>query len=517
LSGRYVDASLDSWSSYAVSASTNPFQIASHLTWNANGSLAQVTSTDTNDSTKNQNCSYTADDLGRIASVNCGSSTWAQSFSYDPFGNINKSGSITYSAAYNSATNQVSSGPPAGYDANGNQLSSTGLSSISWNANGQAVSVSSQSNGPYGGTYDALGRLVEVSLPGGGAQQFVYGPSGTKIAVVASGNLVKGTVPLPGGATAIYSGTSGMPYIRHTDWLGSSRLASTWNHGVYAKESYAPFGEVYNEAGTSDRSFTGQDQDVVSGAPATGIYEFMFRKYDPAAGRWLSPDPAGWDAVSPDTPQSLNRYAYTMNNPLSSVDLNGLYPIPCPSPTGTTLGGDSGAGGNGDVLVIDVCDNGIPVGAMPGCDPSSNGICGQIYSQLPDWAQTAINYVQSATDLVTGNFDYSGLAKSIKSCVGGVGLPTMASDLNPLAGSGEGLVGLVGVAQSLLDARSQSLAEATGAWSASRGLIVPLRSSVARAGMSTAETVGRYSGAVSIAMLYGSIAHAYYNEATQCN
>jgi RHS repeat-associated protein len=96
-----------------------------------------------------------------------------------------------------------------------------------------------------------------------------------------------------------------MPYIRHTDWLGSSRLASTWTHGVYTKESYAPFGEVYNEAGTADRSFTGQDQDVVSGAAATGFYEFMFRKYDPAAGRWLSPDPTRWGATSQGDPQSL--------------------------------------------------------------------------------------------------------------------------------------------------------------------------------------------------------------------
>jgi hypothetical protein len=69
-----------------------------------------------------------------------------------------------------------------------------------------------------------------------------------KIAVVRGGALIKGTVPLPGGATAIYSGSSGMPYIRHLDWLGSSRLATTWTHGVYSKESYAPFGETYKQS-----------------------------------------------------------------------------------------------------------------------------------------------------------------------------------------------------------------------------------------------------------------------------
>jgi RHS repeat-associated protein len=112
---------------------------------------------------------------------------------------------------------------------------------------------------------------------------------------------------------------NGLNYLRHTDWLGSSRLATTWAHGVYSKESYAPFGEAYNEAGTQDRSFTGQDQSTT---PA--VYDFMFRKYDPTAGRWLSPDPAGWDSTDATNPQSLNRYAYTMNNPLSNIDLLGL-------------------------------------------------------------------------------------------------------------------------------------------------------------------------------------------------
>jgi len=135
--------------------------------------------------------------------------------------------------------------------------------------------------------------------------------------------LLKATIPLPGGETAVYNST-GLNFIRHTDWLGSSRLATTWAHAVYSKEAYAPFGETYNEAGTADRSFTGQDQDTVTGSGATGIYDFLFRKYDPAAGRWLSPDPSGWKAVNLRHPQSLNRYAYVENNPMSLTDPQGL-------------------------------------------------------------------------------------------------------------------------------------------------------------------------------------------------
>jgi hypothetical protein len=48
---------------------------------------------------------------------------------------------------------------------------------------------------------------------------------------------------------AVYN-SGGLNYIRHMDYLGSSRLATTWAHSVYAKESYAPFGEPYNETST---------------------------------------------------------------------------------------------------------------------------------------------------------------------------------------------------------------------------------------------------------------------------
>ena len=210
--------------------------------------------------------------------------------------------------------------PSPTYDLNGNQknLTATG-ESISWNALNQPISM----NGVTA-TYDALGRMVETGS-GSAYQQFVFRPSGALLAIYNAGTstLVKGTVPLPGGDTAIYN-ASGLSYLRHTDWLGSSRLATTWAHAVYSKEAYAPFGETYNEAGVADRSFTGQDQDVVTGSGGTGVYDFLYRKHDPSAGRWLSPDPYGWNAVNLTNPQTLNRYGYVGNMPMSNVDPAGL-------------------------------------------------------------------------------------------------------------------------------------------------------------------------------------------------
>jgi RHS repeat-associated protein len=154
-------------------------------------------------------------------------------------------------------------------------------------------------------------------------------------------------------------------FIRHKDWLGSSRLATTWAHAVYSKEAYAPFGETYNEWGTPDRSFTGQDQNIATGSGGTGTYDFLFRKFDPSAGRWLSPDPLGWGAVNQGTPQSLNRYAYVLNNPMSLTDpdgqacvtsLDGAVSIDNQGPIGDACTGMGGIYVPGDMEVSDIID-----------------------------------------------------------------------------------------------------------------------------------------------------------------
>ncbi len=75
-----------------------------------------------------------------------------------------------------------------------------------------------------------------------------------------------------------------------------------------------------SQSGTTHLSFTGQDQDTTS-----GLYDFLLRKYDAGQSRWTSPDPAGLSATSAAFPQSWNRYAYALNNPLVYRDPQGLF------------------------------------------------------------------------------------------------------------------------------------------------------------------------------------------------
>jgi len=78
------------------------------------------------------------------------------------------------------------------------------------------------------------------------------------------------------------------------------------------------FRRAVRQSGATDLSFTGQNSDT-----STGDYDFLYREYS-TQGRWASPDPAGLAAVDPANPQSWNRYAYVLNNPLSLIDPFGL-------------------------------------------------------------------------------------------------------------------------------------------------------------------------------------------------
>jgi RHS repeat-associated protein len=61
--------------------------------------------------------------------------------------------------------------------------------------------------------------------------------------------------------------------------------------------------------------YTGQEED-----PETGLYNYGARLYDPVLGRFISPDSMVPD---PSNPQALNRYSYTLNNPLRYIDPTG--------------------------------------------------------------------------------------------------------------------------------------------------------------------------------------------------
>ena len=174
--------------------------------------------------------------------------------------------------------------------------------------------------------------------------------------------------------------SSGLAYYRHSDWIGSSRFASTPTRTMYSDSAYGPFGEAYAQAGTSDLSFTGMNQDT-----SANLYDFPAREYG-IQGRWPSPDPGGRSSMHWGDPQTLNRYAYVRNSPLTGIDPTGMdvcavdgvdalntWWLPCPS--GFDDLGNNYTGPAGGLMVMG------PVGdpmAPPMGDPSdpSAGLSG---------------------------------------------------------------------------------------------------------------------------------------------
>jgi RHS repeat-associated protein len=301
---------------YKYNVGTGPQTVKGDLTWNQNGSLQQLAITDPLNTQAQQTCSYTYDDWGRVFTVNCPSGwQWWQQFNYDTWGNISKQGNSAWlvNYTYNPNTNQYVTAGMGGitYDLQGNLTNDT-LHTYSWDPNWGNPSVIDTQNL----VSDALGRMVENSTSG---QQFLYFPGGNRpLAAMNGQTLVQGMVPLLGGATAMYTPSS-LSYI-HADWLGSGRLVTdSATRTMISDSAYAPFGEQYAGVGSSLYNFTGMQQWTVP-----GIDDFLFRRYSPVQGRWISPDPAGSAAVDITNPQTWNRYAYVGDNPLSSIDPLGL-------------------------------------------------------------------------------------------------------------------------------------------------------------------------------------------------
>lgn len=300
--------------------------ISGAMNWNPNGSLQSLTVADPFNAADNPTCTYAADDLGRLAGVNCGS-TWAQTFTYDAFGNLTKDGSISWMPGYDPSTNHYTLGGTS-YDADGNVLNDT-FNTYTWDADGKNLSTYYQ-NGYNPQTWsfinDALGHHVEMSINGTYSTSYL---ALGKFKLSANGQSPNySEYPLPGGSVLSQGG--GATGVQLADWLGTIRAEYSYTGGGYQFSSaHAPFGETYASTASYPEGFAGnggigwgQSGDGVTG---NTTYWFPERFLRSSQGRWLTPDPAGMDAADPSNPQSWNLYTYVLNNPLALVDPFGEF------------------------------------------------------------------------------------------------------------------------------------------------------------------------------------------------
>jgi len=111
---------------------------------------------------------------------------------------------------------------------------------------------------------------------------------------------------------------SGNVYYYFPDSLGSEvSITNATGTPCFDADFYLFGGEkVFTSNCPPSYKFAGMERDA-----ETGLDHTLFRQYSSQFGRWMTPDPMGGDVTNP---QSLNRYAYVLNNPTSLTDPLGL-------------------------------------------------------------------------------------------------------------------------------------------------------------------------------------------------
>ena len=264
---------------------------------------------------------------------------------YDPIGNIRRKSDVcsgtgtcyAYHAARKHAVISVGAQSYA-YDTNGNMTRRKGTA-ITWSADNLPLSIvgdggsrSDFSYGPEGNRWRQVARhgtATETTTYAGGLFEKVTGAGQTKW---------RHFVLAPGGSVVhLRHGNGAAAETRYLtlDHLGSTDRVLDADGNVVVAESFAALGtrrrptwtgiptaaDLVKIAAATRDGFTGHEM-----LDNLGLVHMNGRVYDPEIGRFISADPY---VTMPYDGQGLNRYAYTLNNPLAFTDPSGFDPVPC--------------------------------------------------------------------------------------------------------------------------------------------------------------------------------------------
>ncbi len=218
----------------------------------------------------------------------------------------------------------------SGIDNSGNAVPAR-AQSISYTGFGRPKKLSENGN-TINYTYNAAYHRAKATSTINGASTTVRSYASGKYQRIQKGSLLTQRLYLGGGpyrAFAVLEKTGSSTKISylHRDYLGSITMVSNSSGNRAAEYSYTAWGRMRNpanwqtyNAGSEPTPMFGRGYTGHEHLPAFGLINMNARLYDPAIGRFLSPDPY---VQAPDFTQNFNRYSYCLNNPLKYTDPSG--------------------------------------------------------------------------------------------------------------------------------------------------------------------------------------------------
>ncbi len=244
----------------------------------------------------------------------------SEAYAYDRFGNLTSGGTTAYCPS-TCAGNRL--GAPYAYDARGN-LKATASETLTYDDLSRQI----RHQGPgadwrylYSGASERVAKL-----PAGGTPQYTYRDESHRIATefigstLARDNMYLGNLLVASYVSSSLAGTPGWEFYA-SDHLATPRLVTNLAGQVVDTRKYWPYGGgVPGNAGTLQKlRFCAMERDSEN-----GHYYDHARMHDAGLRRFTSVDTVGG---TPESPQSWNRYAYVLGNPLKHVDPDGKLTI----------------------------------------------------------------------------------------------------------------------------------------------------------------------------------------------
>jgi RHS repeat-associated protein len=202
------------------------------------------------------------------------------------------------------------------YDDNANTVSTDNRTYV-YDSSNQLIQVLDNSNQIAGYTYNGAGQRIK-KVTQSGTKIFHYDLKGHLIAETdEDGEMIAEYIYLGEKLLAMITKPSETEIVSyfHNDHLGTPLILTNDNETIVWKAAYTPFGGADISVQTVGNPFRlpGQYYD-----PETGLHYNYFRYYNPATGRYITPDPIGLEG-------EINLWPYVRNNPINWIDPLGLW------------------------------------------------------------------------------------------------------------------------------------------------------------------------------------------------